>query len=250
MGDYKAIVKLLERNTGARRMSNVFDDFIEMFALAIRNTVDYSGRDAREEKYVRIAGQYTREQLDRFAEAFALVVMAMEEEPRDVLGHLYMQLELGSDVMGQFYTPYDIARLLAEMQGDALVEQVETRGFASVYEPACGAGAFMVATSEAFRARGYNPQTQLHVTAEDLSSEAVHMIYIHLSLLHVPAVVFRRDTLSMETFDRWVTPAHVLGGWESRLRAVRAVESVSGLMGPAESVSVWDDVFSGLGVAS
>jgi hypothetical protein len=251
--DYKPIVKLLERNTGARRMVHVFDDFVEMFAISFRNSVDKRGWQEREDQYLRIAGKYDKEQLGRFAEAFALVVQAMEAEPRDVLGHLYMSLDLGNEAMGQFYTPYDIARLMADMQGKALTRQVEERGFAEIYEPACGAGAFMVAASEAFKAKGFNPQTQLHVTAEDLSAQAVHMIYIHLTLLHIPAVVCRRNTLSMETFDTWYTPAHILGGWSRRLRQADAVGSARELLESLPVVeqieqanAAWEDVFEGV----
>ncbi|MFB7844796.1 hypothetical protein [Microbacterium sp. NPDC056052] len=38
---------------------------------------------------------------------------AMEDEPCDVLGKLYMQLELGNSALGQFYTPYSVAQLIA-----------------------------------------------------------------------------------------------------------------------------------------
>ena len=74
MSRYKAITKLLGANVGAKRMHLVFDDFTEMFALAFRNGVDLRGREAREERYLQIAGQYSRDQLSRFGEAFGLIV--------------------------------------------------------------------------------------------------------------------------------------------------------------------------------
>ncbi|MFI9629252.1 hypothetical protein [Streptomyces sp. NPDC052042] len=77
MTHYHRIVSLLTANTGARRIADVFEDFVEMAALAIRNAVDRAGRARREEQYLLTAGRYTREQLDRFAEALALVVEAM-----------------------------------------------------------------------------------------------------------------------------------------------------------------------------
>ncbi|MFF3127018.1 N-6 DNA methylase [Streptomyces sp. NPDC057908] len=222
MSDYRKIVNLLEANTGAKRMSQVFEDFVEMAALAIRNAVDYRGRDEREEQYRRTAGRYNRASLDRFAQALALVTVEMERDPCDVLGRLYMELELGNERLGQFYTPYDVAELMAEMQIESVTEQVQTHGFADLYEPTCGAGAFVVAVAQAMLEHGLNPQTQLHVTAEDIAPQAIHMIYVHLTLLHIPAVVQRRDTLTMRTFDSWFTPAHVLGGWGQKLRLVQA----------------------------
>ncbi|MFM9539990.1 N-6 DNA methylase [Streptomyces turgidiscabies] len=227
MSGYREIVKLLAANTGAKRMSEVFDNFVEMAALASRNAVDVRGSEAweaREGQYLRIAGRYSRTELDRFAEALALVTVEMEREPCDVLGHLYMELELGNERLGQFYTPYDIAQLMAEMQQiDSVVEQVQRDGFADVYEPSCGAGAFVVALSQAMLEHGLNPQTQLHVTAEDIAPQAMHMIYVQLTLLHIPAVVHRRDVLTLETFETWPTPAHLLGGWGRKLRWAQAI---------------------------
>ncbi|GAB3943901.1 hypothetical protein GCM10029976_067200 [Kribbella albertanoniae] len=233
MSGYREIVKLLEANAGAKRMSEVFDDFVEMSALAVRNAVDSWGYDEREEQYLRVAGRYDREELNRFAHALALVVNAMAEAPCDVLGRLYMELELGNGRLGQFYTPYDVARLMAGMQIDAIAERVRSQGFARLYEPACGAAAFIVAITQEMRTAGLNPQTQLHVTAEDIAPQAVHMAYIHLSLLHVPAVVHRRNTLTMETFDSWRTPAHILGGWGWKFRHADAVERAQKLLDSA-----------------
>ncbi|WP_328990399.1 SAM-dependent methyltransferase [Kribbella sp. NBC_01245] len=236
MSSYRQIVKLLVANAGEKRMSEVFDDFVEMSALAVRNAVDSWGYDEREEQYLRTAGRYDRDELNRFAHALALVVNAMEQAPCDVLGRLYMELELGNGRLGQFYTPYDVARLMAGMQIDAIAEQIQSQGFASLYEPACGAAAFIVAITQEMRTAGLNPQTQLHVTAEDIAPQAVHMAYIHLSLLHVPAVVHRRNTLTMETFDSWRTPAHILGGWGWKLRHVDTVERAQKLLdSPATS---------------
>ncbi|MER6367124.1 N-6 DNA methylase [Streptomyces mirabilis] len=226
MSSYREIVKLLAANTGAKRMSEVFDNFVEMAALALRNAVDVRGSEvwqAREAQYLQIVGRYDRAELDRFAEALALVTMEMQREPCDVLGHLYMELELGNERLGQYYTPYDIAQLMAQIQIDSVVEQVQRDGFADVYEPSCGAGAFMVALSQAMLEHGLNPQTQLYVTAEDIAPQAMHMIYVHLTLLHIPAVVRRRDVLTLKTFETWPTPALVLGGWGRKLRLARAI---------------------------
>lgn len=222
MSRYRAITGLLTANAGAKRLSNVFDDFVEMAALALRNAVDPDGRHDREMRYLKIADQYTREQLDRFAHALALVVMEMEDEPRDVLGRLYMELELGNDRLGQFYTPYDVALMIAAMvmDRDAMTMQIEERGFVEVCEPACGAGAFIVALVQEMRRAGLDYQHNLHVTAEDISPQAVHMAYIHLTLLHIPALVHRRNTLTGETFETWRTPAHLIDGWERRLRTI------------------------------
>lgn len=226
MSNYRKIAKILEQNTGAQRLGHVFEDFVHLSALSFRNAVDRADHEAwalREKQYLEVADKYSRDQLTRFAEALALVVEQMETEPADILGRLYMELDLGNERLGQFYTPYDVAVLMAQMLSDTLIERVRDRGYAELYEPACGAGAFLVATTQVMRSAGLNPQTQLRVVADDIAATPVHMTYIHLSLLHVPALVHRRNTLTQETFESWPTPAYLVG---PSLRAAAALPNL------------------------
>lgn len=257
---FKEVVKLLRANVGRRGIYDVFTDFVEVFALAIRNSIsplihdDEEGFAEREESFEFIKRNYTDTEMGRFAEAFAHVTNIMEIEPCDVLGRLYMQLEISDASMGQFYTPYDVAKLMAEMQVGELGQHFDTKPFVTVYEPACGAGAMLVAMSQALRVRGIDFQQRMHVTCEDLSLVAVHMVYIHLTLLHIPAIVHRRNTLTMETFFTWPTPAHVMGLWGYRLRgagrdtSVEPVEAaeVLALEVSADVTLSWDEVFAGV----
>lgn len=41
----------------------------------------------------------------------------------------------------------------------------------------------------------------------------VQMTYIQLSLYGIPAVVIRGDVLTLKEYDRWYTPAYLLGKW-------------------------------------
>lgn len=211
------IVKVLRANTGARDLRTVFEDFCAMAAAAIRNRVDRNGYQAREEDYERTRTHYTPAQMDRFAEALALVALELDAQPRDVLGETYMQLGIANRDQGQFFTPYSVAQLIASMQIHDAPTQLLTRPFLTVYEPACGAGAMMIAMTQALAAQGIEYQTKVHVTADDISAIAVHMSYVQLSLLGVPAVVNRRNSLTLEHFDTWPTPAHVLDGWARKL---------------------------------
>jgi len=218
MAGRSEIVRLLEANHGRHSMHEVFTDWVEMFALALRNAVDRDGFDEREKLFEHLKAKYSDKETDRFAEAFGHVVIQLTENPRDVLGETYMGLEIADKAKGQFFTPYSLARLMAAMSIDELVEVLEDKPFATVYEPAVGAGAMLIALTQELKDRGINYQQRIHITADDISPVAVHMAYIQLSLLHAPALVYRRNSLSLETFDTWATPAHVLGGWGLRLQ--------------------------------
>lgn len=230
--NYREMTKKLTSITGTHRMFDVFRDFVHMFALSIRNSVDKHDWQQREDRYLEVAGKYTRAQLDTMAEVFALVVTQMELDPQDVLGKLYMELEIGNDAGGQFFTPYDLAKLMAGMQANQIAES-STDDYVSIYEPACGAGAFMIAIAQELRQR----DREFHVTAEDIDSVAVHMAYIQFTLMDIPAVVHHRNTLTLETFDTWVTPRHVLGLWAYRLNTPAQDNE------PTQSVEVEEEEF-------
>ena len=75
---------------------------------------------------------------------------------------------------------------------------------------ACGGGAMLIAACEAYHKAGVNYQTYLKVYAEDLDTLCVHMCYIQLSLIGARAIVSCRNSLTMETFDRFITPMEYL----------------------------------------
>lgn len=245
-----AIKKTLMGNVGSHGLSEVWADFCQLSALAIRNSVELNGRDEREERYLQIAGRYTADDMTRFAEALAGVTNELSVEPSDVLGRLFMVLELGSSGMGQFFTPYHVSLLMAEMQAPEMVAHCREHEFVTLNEPTCGAGGMVIAVAESLQKAGINYQQQLHVTAQDLSATAVHMTYIQLSLLGIPAVVVHGNTLTVEQFDARYTPMHILGGWDYKLRQHRALEAVPALLdvkGPvsvAEPVDEWESVFA------
>jgi hypothetical protein len=212
--------KLLEANVsyGRRSLSQVFSDFCEISALAFRNSVDLAGWDDREKRYLKIVADYTPEEVDRFTQLLAKLALELEVEMSDVLGKLYMSLGLGKKGIGQFFTPYHVSYLMAQMTMAGLAEKLETQEFITVNDPCCGSGGMMVAAAATLRDDGVNYQQSMHVVAQDIELTAVHMAYIQLTLLHVPAVVIHGNSLTLEQRDAWPTPAHVLGGWDARLR--------------------------------
>lgn len=214
------LIKLIRQNGYRHDTWQIFADFVEMAAISLSNAVDRQQFEVREARYMQIIGRYTKEEADRFPQMLGELVMALETEPSDVLGAVFMELELGNKWHGQFFTPYHLCKAMAAMLlGDGDKEQIKRRGFLRANEPACGGGAMIVALAEALKAEGINYQQHLHVVAQDLDPKAVHMAYVQFSLLHIPAVVILGNTLALEEREHWYTPAHILGGWGLKLRA-------------------------------
>jgi hypothetical protein len=198
----------------------VFSDFNEAAAISISNAVDWAQRETREARYMELIKRYDKEELDKFPQMFAHLVEALEAEPSDVLGKTFHELELHNKWAGQFFTPYDLCKMMAKMTADK--EHIEgiiaERGFVRASEPAAGSGAMVIALAGAFKDAGINYQQHLHVTAVDVDLKCVHMAYAQLSLLHIPAVIVHGNSLSLEEHSRWYTPAHIMGGWNYKLR--------------------------------
>lgn len=217
----KEIVRRLEKLTGhGHRLSEVFSDWCAAMALAYSGAGDVHAqvngvRDTREAEYLRIARKYG-DGMTLLAEATGLLLLVFEEGPGDHLGRLYMDLGTPNDRLGQFFTPYELSRAMAAMSLSDMTELLAARDYITLGEPACGSCGMVIAVAEEMRARGHNPQHQLVVHATDLSLTAVHMAYVQLTLMHLPAMVVHGNTLTLEAFSVWRTFAWCAGHWEYR----------------------------------
>jgi hypothetical protein len=219
MNHRKNLIKLIQTSCHRHDAWQVFSDFVEMSAISISNSVDWAQRDAREARYMEIVGRYDKEDAARFPQMLGELVMEFEHAPTDVLGEVFMEMDLGSKWHGQFFTPYHLCRAMAKINVDAhMKELIVARGFIRANEPACGGAAMIIALAEEMKLAGINYQQHLHVVAQDLDHKAVHMAYVQLSLLHIPAIVIQGNTLSLEEREHWYTPAHIMGAWGLKLR--------------------------------
>jgi type I restriction-modification system DNA methylase subunit len=215
----KNLAKLIEGFGYRHNRYDVFRDFCEMAALSISNAVDLAQYEAREKRYMDIVKRYTPEEVRRFPDMLGELTLALDAAPHDALGMVFHELELHNKDVGQFFTPYDLCRMMAKMTlADDIRAKIEADGFVRAQEPACGAGAMVIALAHEMRDMGINYQQHLHVTAVDVDPKCAAMAYLQFSLLHIPAIVVHGNTLSLEEFGRWHTPAHILGGWQWRIR--------------------------------
>jgi hypothetical protein len=229
----KELVKLIQQMSHRHHTLDVFSDFVELSALSISNAIDKRQFEARERRYFEIIAKYTPEEVQAFPRMLAELVLSFEDETAtgsvgDVLGSIYMMLDLGNDRSGQFFTPFEISRLMARLLvGDG--SDVRERGFLRLNEPACGAGGMVIAYADALQSVGLNYQVAMHAICVDIDARCVHMTYLQLALLHIPAIVAHGNALSMEQWSHWYTPAHVMGGWRGRLARERSQAAPEGV---------------------
>lgn len=196
----KAIVKLLDGLTGRYSRWEVWQDFIIMSAISIANTVGGPHKDAREKEYLTRASKYTKQESEVFSQMLYEVVADLERNPdQDMLGELFMSLDLANEWKGQFFTPYSVCRAMAAMSyGEDFKAKVEKQGWVSVNDPACGAGALLIAFANECRRPGHdlNYQTSVLFVAQDIDFLAGCMCYIQLSLMGCPGYVVIDDSLA------------------------------------------------------
>lgn len=235
MKDYdhkNKLIKLIEKAAYRHGTWEIFSDFVEIAAITISNSVDRTQFDQREKKYLEVIKRYNKEEAALFPEMFAELVLALEKSATDILGELFMELELGSKWKGQVFTPMSVCRAMAQMTLINAKQLVKEKGFITVMEPASGGGALIIALANELKDLGLNYQQTMVVEAADLDIKAVYMSYIQFSLLGIPAVVFHRNTLTMETYSAWKTPAYILGGWwhRNQKKDIKLQELSSGQM--------------------
>jgi type I restriction-modification system DNA methylase subunit len=223
-----------------RQRGSVWADLVSAIACSIANAVDKRFFDEREAQYMRIIGQYNKDEQQLFPELFNLIVESMDENPdQDFLGELYMTLELGNSNAGQFFTPYDICRCMSEatIDGRRAREMVDKQGYISINDPACGAGATLVSAANTLRRLDINYQTSALFVGQDLDGTVAMMCYIQLSLLGCPGYVHVGDTLTDPMTgsalfgdgkpSTWCTPMFFRDVWEHR-RAIAMLEHMLG----------------------
>ena len=168
----KNIVKLLDGLCGRYSRWEVWQDFIIMSAISIANVLGGPHREAREREYTNHASRYSLKELEVFAQMLAEVAMEMEREPdQDLLGELFMALGLSNKWKGQFFTPYSVCRAMSTMTyGDDFKARIEQKGWVAVNDPACGAGALLIAFANECRRPGHdiNFQTSVLFVAQDI----------------------------------------------------------------------------------
>jgi len=166
MDHIKNLNELIRQAARRHDTWQVFRDFIAMAAISLSNAVDHAQSDPREAEYMQIVGRYERSEIALFPQMLGALTLALEDEPRDVLGRLFTDLELGNKWKGQFFTPDSVCRLMAAMSlGEEASAIIEERGYIRAMEPAVGGGAMVIALAQEMLAQGINYQHHLHVTA-------------------------------------------------------------------------------------
>ncbi|MGS2875657.1 N-6 DNA methylase [Enterobacter huaxiensis] len=206
------------------RRREVFSDFITLAASELdmaRIRTPESIERCRE-----ICAKYGESDISNLHELFGLMVCALEAKFHDFLGAIFMELELGDDRNGQYFTPYNVQSLMAKMLMPDVEQTIRREGFVTVSDPASGAGGMIVAYAEFLLEAGYNPSEQMFGSCIDIDPIAADMAFIQLSLLGIPAEVVTGNTLTMQLNRVRYTPVYYINNFEKRLEDQRRISAM------------------------
>ncbi|WP_395306064.1 N-6 DNA methylase [Enterobacter sp. ECC-019] len=210
------------------RRWDVFRDFITLAASELdlaRIRTPENMESSRE-----ICAKYGDSDIRNLHELFCLMVCALEAKFHDFLGAIFMELELGDDRNGQYFTPYHLQSLLAKLVMPDVEQTIRTEGFVTVSDPASGAAGMIIAYAENLLEAGYNPSEQMYAHCVDIDPIAADMSFIQLSLLGIPAQVVTGNSLTLECSRTRYTPVYYINNFEKRLDDQRRISAMREFM--------------------
>ncbi|MFT2794010.1 N-6 DNA methylase [Serratia sp. T13T92] len=232
----KQFISVFAHTAQNMRRWDVFRDFITLAASELDMVRIRTPENI--ERSRQICDGYTAADHDNMKKLFCLMVTALEGEFHDFLGAIFMELELGSDQMGQFFTPYSIQLMMAKMLTGDIAAVVQKQGWIELHEPACGAAGMVLAYAQCMLEAGLNPSEHLYVECIDIDPVAADMAFIQLSLLGIAAKVITGNALTTKFTRVRYTPIYYINEWEGRLALRQSVEALAKIMQQATKMAV------------
>lgn len=203
--DYKKdFIKCLESIDRSQNSYNVFEDFLTLASLSLQNVV--AKNKEIEEQHKQLWLKYNNNQ--KFSELLGIITLALDQHFQDFLGEVFMAAGFGNKRNGQFFTPYHISKLMAEITIDyeQIKQDIEEKGYFTMSDPCCGAGSMFIALAESLLQRGLNPQKVMLFQGIDIDLKCCQMAYIQTSMLGLSGAILHGNTITLEMWKTFITP--------------------------------------------
>lgn len=211
------ILKHMNKFSGQTSPTEFLSDVFKCGAIAISNKFDKTKYDKRESEYKLTINKYNKSDRQLIADIFANIYILLSNQLYigfdDYLGKIYMLSNTSNSKTGQFFTPYTISKLCADVAIDEkeIKNYIENDKIITMHEPTVGSGGMILALADTlYNKYHFNISRNLFVECGDIDIRCVYMTYLQLSLAGIPAAIYHRDGLSLETWDVWKTPPYLM----------------------------------------
>lgn len=205
---------------------NIFVDFLTCASVAFANRIAFD--KPLEERYEYIMKKYENKPaiLKKLPELLGLLTIEHHEygKPTDLLGGYYDELNYANDRTGQFFTPKNVATMMAQMMCGSRTQRLEdnVEHFGDI---ACGSGRLIMTYIETLFNKNVDFPREVCVTAIDIDDTCAMMTYVQMCLWNVAGVVFTGDALDKPGKFRqaYPTPAYFMYGHNLRIKELPAI---------------------------
>lgn len=191
-------------------VSKVFDTFLELTATGLSAQLDPVNYQERAERFEELTAKMDEKTIGayfRMMEHLRKAIDLHRKNPVDIMGKVYMHLNLHNKWNGQFFTPDNICRLMAELSGigEKASQITEQGSYMRINEPTCGSGAMLIGAVNALQKHEVDYRRKTLFVAQDCDKRCVWMTYIQCCMYHIPAIVVQGDSLTMQMNEYWYT---------------------------------------------
>lgn len=197
-------------------ISTAFIHFVKYEAYKLDYLITHREEDL---KYVQeIEKIYNEESLKIFDSILEYLSEDMNRKIYDYLGNIYMQIRstYKGKVLGQYFTPYTIAKFMAEIVSSDIPDNVNKKEYLSVSEPTCGSGVNIIAVCDCLKNKDVD-MNKICFVAQDLDNVCTCMTYIQCCILNIPAIVITGNSLLFEVKEFFVTEPYLLNNYHEKL---------------------------------
>lgn len=207
----KDFIKHISTIDRSKNTYDIFRDFCELaYCAHAKLTADEETAQALEDRYMQVVGTYrNKDDIRAMPKLLGIAAVAINQGKQDFLGSVATELEVLDSKNGQFFTPYEVSKMLAHCSLCSASPIIEEQGYITLSEPAAGAGGMVLAAADVLEEQGHDPALNMLVNAVDVSPLCYHMLFIQLTYRGIPALVERANSLSMERFESaWTHPTN------------------------------------------
>lgn len=203
-------VKGLSRICPSKHGDEVLRDFSELAYCALAKAASPwpDQREQLEAQYMEVVGRYRdKDHIRAMPEYLGMALGEIGLGGIDFLGQVAAEMGALDGRMGQFFTPYEVSRLMAEINFTNVDAIIEENGFVTVQEPAAGAGGMLLAVADVIESKGYDLETQVWIEATELSRSTYHICYVQCAARGLAGRIIHGNSLSLETYSTAFTAA-------------------------------------------
>lgn len=180
--------------------------------------------------------------LDPLARALAILLEQAADNYDDLLGGVYMALSQGHRSFGQYFTPFPIARMMAELALSEVTLPAQDAPPLTFLEPAVGSGVMILAAADVLERRfpGAIAEGRVEFYGQDIDECCVAMCRLNMLLHGIGRRVERADT---RPFDSSIIDTAQPGeAGTASLLAENVFEQILIPLAPSSAEELWTPV--------